>query len=70
MGKNDTDQFNYVIARKWEKENNQLSCYTFHNTVFYGNIVDARKTLQFIKGRADHKLEEYEIYIVNDKPVE
>lgn len=64
------DQFNYVIARRWEKEKNQLSCYTFHSTVFYGDIDDARKTLEFIKGRADDKPEEYQIYIINDEPTE
>lgn len=64
------DKFNYVIARRWEKEKNQLSCYTFHTTVFYGDIDDARKTLEFIKGRADHKPEEYQIYVINNEPLE
>lgn len=64
------EKFNYVIARRWEKEKNQLSCYTFHNTVFYGDIEDARNTLEFIKGRADDKPEEYQIYIINDNPIE
>jgi hypothetical protein len=63
-------KFNYVIARRWEKEKNQLSCYTFHVTVFYGDIDDARKTLEFIKGRADHKPEEYQIYVINNEPLE
>lgn len=64
------DYFNYVIARRWEKENNRLDCYSFHSTVFYGDMEDAKKNLEFLRGRADHNPEEYEIYIVNDKPVE
>lgn len=64
------NKFNYVVARRWENEKNQLSCYTFHVTVFYGDIDDARKTLEFIRGRADHKPEEYQIYVINDEPLE
>lgn len=65
------NQFNYVIARRWEKEKNQLNCYTFHNTVFYGDMQDAKNTLEFIKGRADEdKSEQFQIYIINDTPIE
>lgn len=64
------EQFNYVIATRWEKEKNQLNCYTFHSTVFYGNMEDAKNTLEFIKGRADEdKAEEYQIYKINDEPL-
>lgn len=64
------EQFNYVIARRWEKEKNQLNCYSYHNTVFYGDIQDARNTLEFIKGRADEdKKDEYQIYKIDDNPI-
>ena len=42
------DKFNYVIARKWDKDKNSLSCYAFGTTVFYGDITDAKNTLKFI----------------------
>lgn len=61
--------FNYVIARKWFDDSNQLCCYTYHNTVFYGDIKDARDTLELIKNRADEYKDDYEIYIVNDQPI-
>jgi hypothetical protein len=63
------DEFNYVIARKWFDETNQLCCYSYHNTVFYGNMQDAQNMLEFIKGRADEKADEYLIYKVSDNPV-
>jgi hypothetical protein len=64
------EQFNYVIARRWEKENNQLNCYTYFNTVFYGDMEDARNTLEFIRGRADEdKAHEFEIYKIGDEPL-
>ena len=64
------DRFNYVIARLWSEEDNQLNCYTFHTTVFYGDIEDAKNTLEFIKGRADEdKVDKYQIYRINDEPL-
>jgi hypothetical protein len=62
-------EFNYVIARKWFDNTNQLCCYSYHNTVFYGTMKDAQDTLEFIKGRADEKADEYLIYKVSDEPV-
>jgi hypothetical protein len=64
------DNFNYVIARLWSKEDNRLNCYTFHTTVFYGNMEDAKNTLEFIKNRADEdKSSEYQIRKINDEPL-
>jgi hypothetical protein len=64
------DKFNYVIARLWSKDENQLNCYTFHTTVFYGDMKDAKNTLEFIKDRADQdKAEEFQIYKINDEPL-
>lgn len=64
------EQFNYVIARRWDEEKNQLNCYTFHTAVFYGDIEDAKNTLEFIKGRADEdKVDQYQIYKINDEPL-
>jgi hypothetical protein len=64
------DKFNYVIARRWDKEKNELSCYAFGTTVFYGNLVDAKNTLEFIKGRADEvEKEYYRIHKINDEPI-
>jgi hypothetical protein len=64
------EQFNYVIARRWEKEKNQLNCFTYFNTVFYGDMGDARNTLEFIRGRADEdKAHEFEIYKIGDEPL-
>ena len=64
------DRFNYVIARRWDKEKNELSCYAFGATVFYGDMVDAKNTLEFIRGRDSHyPPEEYEIYRIPDVPV-
>jgi hypothetical protein len=64
------DRFNYVIARLWSEEENQLNCYTFHTTVFYGDIEDAKNTLEFIKGRADEdNVDKYQIYRINDEPL-
>jgi hypothetical protein len=54
----------------WSEEENQLNCYTFHTTVFYGDIEDAKNTLEFIKGRADEdKVDKYQIYRINDEPL-
>jgi hypothetical protein len=64
------NKFNYVIARRWDKEKNELSCYAFGATVFYGDLVDAKNTLEFIKGRADgDDKEQYQIYKINDEPI-
>ena len=64
------EEFNYVIARKWFDDSNQLNCYTYHNTVFYGDMKDARNTLEFIRGRADEdKAHEFEIYKIGDEPL-
>lgn len=64
------DKFNYVIARRWDEKKNQLSCYTFHTAVFYGDMEDAKKTLEFIKGKADEdKSEEFQIYKIDDEPL-
>ena len=64
------DKFNYVIARRWDKEKNELSCYAFGATVFYGDLVDAKNTLEFIKGRADEvEKEHYRIHKINDEPI-
>jgi hypothetical protein len=64
------DKFNYVIARKWHDDSNQLCCYSFHVEVFYGDIEDARNTLEFIKGRADEvEKEQYRIHKINDESI-
>jgi hypothetical protein len=63
-------KFNYVIARLWKEDENQLNCYTFHSTVFYGDIDDAKNTLEFIKSRADvDKKEQYRIHKISDNPL-
>lgn len=66
------DKFNYVIARLWSNKNNELNCYTYHTTVFFGNMKDAENTLEFIKGRTseDPEPKEYRIYKINDEPLE
>jgi hypothetical protein len=64
------EQFNYVIARRWSKEETQLCCYTFHTTVFYGDMKNAKDTLEFIKSRADEKeSDQYQIYKIDDEPL-
>ena len=64
------DRFNYVIARRWDKEKNELSCYAFGATVFYGDLVDAKNTLEFIRGReTHHPSDDYEIYRIPDVPL-
>ena len=66
----ENNKFNYVIARMWFHDNNQMNCYTYHNTVFYGDMEDAQNTLEFIKGRAEEdKADEYRIYKINDEPL-
>jgi hypothetical protein len=62
-----SDQFNYVIARRWRDDSNELCCYSYNNTVFYGDTKDAISTRNFIRGRADGHNEEYEIYKIEDK---
>jgi hypothetical protein len=62
----ENSKFNYVIARKWFDDSNQLNCYTYHNTVFYGNLEDAKDQRDFIRGRADEYADEFEIYKIND----
>lgn len=62
-------KFNYVIARMWSADDNRLNCYTFHSTVFYGDMEDAQNTLEFIRGRADSNSSEFNIHIVNDTPI-
>jgi hypothetical protein len=62
----ENNKFNYVIARKWYDDSNQLNCYTYHNTVFYGNLEDAKGQRDFIRGRADEHVDEFEIYKIND----
>jgi len=64
------EKFNYVIARMWFKDSNQLNCYTYHNTVFYGTMEEAEEQLEFIKGRADANIaDEFCIYKVEDNPI-
>jgi len=64
------DKFNYVIARLWSNKNNELCCYTYHSTVFFGNMKDAKNTLEFIKGKADEdKIDQYQIYKINEEPL-
>jgi hypothetical protein len=63
------NNFNYVIARRWFDDSNQLNCYTYHNTVFYGDMEDAKNTLEFIRGRVDEKSDEYQIYKIDDNPI-
>ena len=64
------NKFNYVIARRWDKEKNELSCYAFGTTVFYGDITDSKNTLEFIRGRdTSYPPEDYEIYKINDEPL-
>ena len=54
----------------WFKDSNQLNCYTYHNTVFYGTMEDAKDQLEFIKGRADENIaDEFCIYKVEDNPI-
>ena len=60
------NKFNYVIARRWHDDRNELCCYTYHNTVFYGNLEDAISTRDFIRGRAEDHNDEYEIYKLED----
>jgi hypothetical protein len=64
------DNFNYVIARLWSEDDIRLNCYTFHSTVFYGDMKDAQNTLEFIKNRVDEdKSSEFKIYKINDEPL-
>lgn len=63
------DKFNYVIARRWSDKDNQLNCYAYHSTVFYGDMTDAKNTLEFIRGRADNPPEEYSIYKIDETPI-
>lgn len=64
------NNFNYVIARRWFDDSNQLNCYTFHSTIFYGDMEDANNTLEFIKDRADEdKADQYQIYKIDDNPI-
>jgi hypothetical protein len=60
------DKFNYVIARRWYEDSNELCCYVYHNAIFYGNMEDAISTRDFIRGRGDGNKEEYEIYKIDD----
>jgi hypothetical protein len=62
-------KFNYVIARKWFDNSNSLSCYSYGQTVFYGDMDDAKQTLYIIKERAGDEANEYQIYKVKNKPV-
>lgn len=64
------EEFNYVIARMWFEDSNELDCYAIHNTIFYGTMEDAEAQLEFIKGRVDeNEADEYRIYKVEDKPI-
>jgi hypothetical protein len=63
------EKFNYVIGRKWSEESNSLCCYTYHTTVFYGDVKDSQKTLEFIRGKATEKADDYQIYRISDKPL-
>jgi len=64
------DKFNYVIARKWNDDSNELCYYRYLSDIFYGDIEDAKNTLEFIKGRADDdKKQQYQIHKINDKPI-
>ena len=65
----ENNKFNYVIARKWFDDSNQLNCYTYHNTVFYGSLEDAKDQRYFIRGRADEHANEFEIYKISDEPL-
>lgn len=60
------NKFNYVIARRWYDDRNELCCYVYHNTVFYGDLKDAISTRDFIRDRAEDHNDEYEIYKIED----
>jgi hypothetical protein len=66
-----SDVFNYVIARRWYNDSNQLCCYAYGSTVFYGDMEDAISTRNFIRSRSednnDEHFGEYEIYKIEDK---
>ena len=63
------DKFNYVIASMWSDKDNRLNCYTFHTTVFYGDMEDAKNTLEFIRDRADNPPEIYSIFKIDETPI-
>lgn len=63
------EQFNYVIARKWFNDSDQLNCYTYHNTVFFGTLEDAIEQRDFIRGRAEEHADEFDIYKIDSEPI-
>jgi hypothetical protein len=64
------EKFNYVIAKKWSSDTNSLCCYAYGATVFYGDIEDAKESLDFIRDRIGVNPDDYQIYKIENMPLE
>jgi hypothetical protein len=52
---NNTEKFNFCIARIWPESNNQLCVYTFHNyEILYGDIESATERLKYVLDGSTH----------------
>jgi len=47
------DQYNYVVARYWSKDDNRLCVYAYGNEVHYGTKAEANRMAELITERAD-----------------
>lgn len=62
-----TERFNYVIARPWDKDSDQLCCYmSYNNQVYWGTMKDAQGSLDYVINRMkeDGEPNDYRIYKV------
>jgi hypothetical protein len=61
-----TEKFNYVIARPWDEEDDELCCYMLcGNDVHYGTLEDAQDSLDYVLSQLeDEEPNDYRIYKV------
>jgi hypothetical protein len=68
MEKSNTEEFNYIIARFWDKEkSNRLGAYAYGRTVFWGTKKDAKEMLDFVNGREEEIYSIFKIDIGDNK---
>ena len=60
------EQFNYVVAKKWNPEDpiTALCIYTYHHQIQTGTLAEAQEFLAYVKRQARSD-QEYHIYKIN-----
>lgn len=57
----DNEEFSYCVGKPWNSKNpNSICVYTYHNSIHYGTMEDAKNFLKFVEVREGGK--KYNIY--------